>query len=161
MGQKRPLEGVIEDRDQPLDDQGDVQMTLLETLAIEAKVSETLPQEEQEEQIRLENGWQWAPRSWVIKGDVKEMQGLIDKHTLKFVSEPPKDARIITSKVVRTFKGDGVKSRLVLRDIAKSKPDGGELYATTPSMMTIRIATMKVRPRRRLRRIRRTCSQSR
>ena len=77
----------------------------------------------------------------MIKGDVKEMQGLIDKHTLKFVSEPPKDARIITSKVVRTFKRDGVKSRLVLRDIAKSKPDGGELCATTPSMMTIRIAT--------------------
>ena len=61
-------------------------MTLLETLAIEAKVSETPPQEEQEEQIRLENGWQWAPRSWVIKSDVKEMQGLIDKHTLMFVS---------------------------------------------------------------------------
>ena len=78
-------------------------MTLLETLAIEAKVSETLPQEEQEEQIRLENGWQWAPRSWVIKGDVKEMLGLIDKHTLKFVSEPPKDARIITSKFRENF----------------------------------------------------------
>ena len=50
VGQKRPLEGVIEDKDQPLDDQGDAQMTLLETLAIEAKVSETLSQEEQEEQ---------------------------------------------------------------------------------------------------------------
>ncbi len=78
----------------------------------------------------------------MIKGDVKETQGLLHKHTLTCVSEPPKDARIITSQVVRTFKGDGVKSRLVLRDIAKSKPDGGEFYATTPSMMTIRIATM-------------------
>ena len=129
MGQKRPLEGVIEERDQPLDNQRDAEMTLLETLAVEAKISETILQEEKEEQIRLENGWQWAPRSWVIKGDVKEMQGLADKHNLKFVSEPPKDARVITSKVVRTFKGDGVKSRLVLRDIESPKPDGGELYA--------------------------------
>ena len=58
MGQKRPLEGVIEERDQPLGNQGDAEMTLLETLAIEAKISETLPQEEKEEQIRFENGWQ-------------------------------------------------------------------------------------------------------
>ena len=102
-------------------------MNLLETLAIEAQTAEATSQEEQEEQIRLENGWQWAPKSWVAKGDLKETQGLIDKQTLKFVTEPPKDARVVTSKVVRNFKGDGMKSRLVLRDIAKTKPSGGEL----------------------------------
>jgi hypothetical protein len=111
----------------------------LETLTTEARRAEATSQEEQ---IRLENGWQWAPRSWVIKGDLKEMQGLIDKQTLKFVSETPKDAKVITSKVVRSFKGGGVKSRLVLRDVAKTKPSGGELHATTPSMITIRTATI-------------------
>ncbi len=67
---------------------------------------------------------------------------MIDKVTLKFVANPPDGAKIITSKVVRTFKGDGVKSRLVLRDIAKTKPTGGELYATTPSIVTIRTLTL-------------------
>ena len=42
-------------------------MNLLETLAIEAQTAEAISQEEQEEQIRLENGWQWAPKSWVAK----------------------------------------------------------------------------------------------
>ncbi len=105
--------------------QGDVQMSLLETLAIEAKMGEAKTKEEDEEQIKLENGWQWAPKSWVIKGDTKEVQGFIDNGTLKFIDTPPTGARVITSKVVRTFKGDGVKSRLVLRDIAKTKPMGG------------------------------------
>ena len=84
-------------------------MSLLETLAIEATASETTSKEEEEEQIQLESGWQWAPRSWVIKGDMKEMQGLIDKGTLKFVKNPPDGAKIITSKIVRSFKGDGSK----------------------------------------------------
>ena len=58
----------------------------------------------------------------MTKGDVKEMQGLVDKGCLKFVASAPEGAKIISSKVVRTFKGDSVKSRLVLRDIAHGKP---------------------------------------
>ena len=89
-------------------------MTLLETLAVEAKVAEEEESKgDEEEQIQLESGWQWAPRSWVTKGDIKEMQGLVDKGCLKFVAIAPAGTKIISSKVVRTFKGDGVKSRLV------------------------------------------------
>ena len=81
-------------------------MGLLQTLAIEAKAGEADTKSEEEEQIQLDSGWQWAPRSWVVKGDIKEMQGLLDKGTLKFVAQPPEGAKTITSEVVRTFKGE-------------------------------------------------------
>ena len=79
---------------------------LMLTLAVEAKAGDIEMEENDEEQIMLESGWQWAPKSWVIKGDEKEMQGLIDKGTLKFIETPPTEAKIISSKVVRSVKGD-------------------------------------------------------
>ena len=143
LGTKRGAEEPLEKLEHPHDDQGDTQMNLMETLMMESKATEMTSKEDEEEQIQLESGWQWAPRSWVTKGDVKGMQGLVDKGCLKFVASVPDGAKAISSKVVRTFKGDGVKSRLVLRDIAhgKPKPAGGELYATTPSVAAIRTVT--------------------
>jgi hypothetical protein len=88
-----------------------------------------------ERQIRLENGVDWAPESWTKAGDVKEMQGLFDQGVLKPSTE--KEAagyRFISSKVVRLMKRGAVKSRLVLRDIARSAPEGGELFASTPAL---------------------------
>ena len=143
LGTKRGAEEPLEELEHPRDDQGDTQMNLMETLMMESKATEMTSKEDEEEQIQLESGWQWAPRSWVTKGDVKEMQGLVDKGCLKFVASAPEGAKTISSKVVRTFKGDGVKSRLALRDIAhgKPKPAGGELYATTPSVAAMRTVT--------------------
>ena len=126
VGEKRFRGDDHEDREHGTDDLGDTNMLML-TLAVEAKAGDIEMEENDEEQIMLESGWQWAPKSWVIKGDEKEMQGLIDKGTLKFIETPPTEAKIISSKVVRSFKGDGVKSRLVMRDIARTKPAGGEL----------------------------------
>ena len=40
----------------------DATTALLDTLAVEARIVEGLPEEEQEEQVRLENGWHWAPK---------------------------------------------------------------------------------------------------
>ncbi len=77
---------------------------LMLTLAVEAKAGDGEMKEEDEKQIMLESGWQWAPKSWVIKGDEKEMQGLIDKGTLKFIEAPPAESKVISSKVVRSFK---------------------------------------------------------
>ena len=123
-------------------------MSLTETLVIEAKATEMTSKEDEEEQILLESGWQWAPRSWVTKGDVKEMQGLIDKGCLKFVTSVPDGAKVISSKVVRTFKGDGVKSRLVLRDIAHGKPNPQEENSTR-----LRRVSQQLEASRRLRRL--------
>ena len=52
-------------------------MAAIEMLEEEAKMvtDQPLP----EEQIRLENGVDWAPKSWTIAGDLKELQGLFDK----------------------------------------------------------------------------------
>jgi hypothetical protein len=77
VGEKRLREDDHEDREHGTDDQGDTNMLML-TLAVEAKAGDAEMKEEDEEQIMLESGWQWAPKSWVIKGDEKEMQGLID-----------------------------------------------------------------------------------
>ncbi len=74
-GYKRSLEAIPEERDRG----GDVEMGLLETLEPEARVVETTFQEETEDHIRLENGWQWAPKSRVMKSGIKEMQELVDK----------------------------------------------------------------------------------
>ena len=91
-----------------------------------------------EEQIRLEIGVDWAPKSWTIAGDLKELQGLFDKGVLEPTSEVDRSYREIPSKVVRSYKGTGVKSRLVLKDIAKIKATTGELFASMPTLSSLR-----------------------
>ena len=56
LGEKRKLEVPLEDREHPQDDQGDFQMNLLQTLAIEAKAGEADTKSEEEEQIQLTSG---------------------------------------------------------------------------------------------------------
>ena len=55
-------------------------MSLMETLVIESKATEMTSKEDEEEQIQLESGWQWAPQSWVTKeGDAGfGRQGLLE-----------------------------------------------------------------------------------
>jgi len=46
---------------------------------------------------------------------------------------------VIDSRVVRNWKGLLIKSRLVMRDFATTKAAGGELYAATPSVSSLRL----------------------
>ena len=41
-------------------------------------------------------------------------------------------------RTIRRWKGDGIKSRLCLQDVAYTKATGGELFAATPSLMALR-----------------------
>ena len=67
------------------------------------------------------------------------MQGLFDQGVLKpSTEEEAAGYRFISSKVVRLMKRGAVKSRLVLRDIARSAPEGGELFASTPALASLR-----------------------
>ncbi len=82
IGTKRkseePPEALDEERAHREEMSEDVRMmAAIEMLEEEAKIvtDQPLP----EEQIRLENGVDWAPKSWEIAGDVEELQGLFDK----------------------------------------------------------------------------------
>ena len=89
----------------------------------------------------MENGDWWSTEE-ARKGDLKEMQGLFDR----VVMEPAKSDRVdeqakfISSRMVRRTKGDAVKSRYCLRDFRHTAPEGGELYATTPSAAAVKVA---------------------
>ncbi len=51
----------------------------------------------------------------------------------------PPGAQNIGSRLVRRVKEDGRKSRLVLQDLGRGKSaDGGELFAATPSLISVR-----------------------
>ena len=73
-------------------------MNLMETLMMESKATEMTSKEDEEEQIQLESGWQWAPRSWVTKGDVKEMHGLVDKGCLSSSRVRRRERRLSAQK---------------------------------------------------------------
>jgi len=90
----------------------------------------------------LNSAEEWAPRSWTMEGDRKELQGLFDRKALRMITECSKTARYIPSKMVRRLKGEGVKSRMCLRDVAYARPEGGELFASTPSVTALRTLTM-------------------
>ena len=74
-------------------------------------------------------------------GDVKEIQGLLERGVIALVPEMPKHLRFIPSRMVRRYKGSDIKSRCVLQDVAKTKPSGGESYAATPSLSSLRLLT--------------------
>jgi hypothetical protein len=73
----------------------------LETLLIEQKAIE---QEGVEEKFVMDNGVDWAPKSWIEAGDLKEMQGLFDKGVLKPTKSPSPTTRRISSKILRNIK---------------------------------------------------------
>ncbi|CAE8650949.1 unnamed protein product [Polarella glacialis] len=51
----------------------------------------------------------------------------------------PDDARQISMRFVHKMRGDDVNSRIVVRDIKRSEPEGGELFASTPSLASCRL----------------------
>ena len=91
----------------------------------------------------MDDGIVWWPLDDVRKGDLKELQGLFDKGVLTMatpnLNKGGEKARFISSKVVRRSKNQVVKSRMCLRDSNRGRPEGGELFATTPSLMSVRM----------------------
>jgi len=83
------------------------------------------------------------PPELVQAGDRAELEGLFNKGVLEQCtwSEVPKSARIISSRVVRRLKQDPlrVKTRLVARDFRNIAPQGGELFASTPTLPALRV----------------------
>jgi hypothetical protein len=75
----------------------------------------------------------------VAEGDLREIQGLVDRDVFMFeYLKPSKQARIITSRIVRREKQGRVKSRLVVRDF-KTASATADLYAATPSPTSLKI----------------------
>ena len=109
----------------------------MQTLEEEKNLGQTI----EEEQVKLSSGHEWMPRSLVTQGDIKEMKGLWEQLVFEKVEghDIPDDAKFVDSRLLRRIKGDLVKSRLVLRDIAKDKPVGGELFAATPTLSAFRL----------------------
>ncbi|CAE8721255.1 unnamed protein product [Polarella glacialis] len=81
------------------------------------------------------------PTDKVMKGIEKELPGLADKGVM-LTTQPediPDGARQISMRFVHKMRGDDVKSRIVVRDIKRSQPEGGELFASTPSLASFRL----------------------
>ncbi|CAE8607831.1 unnamed protein product [Polarella glacialis] len=81
------------------------------------------------------------PADKVMKGIEKELRGLADKGVM-LTTQPediPDGARQISMRFVHKMRGDDVKSRIVVRDIKRSPPEGGELFASTPSLASFRL----------------------
>ena len=95
-------------------------------------------EEQTEEQLMLENGVDWCPRSKASEGDLKEVQGLFDKNVFVNTKTERPEGRYIPMRLVRRWKGDVLKSRLCLTDVAHTRAQGGELYAATPSLIALR-----------------------
>jgi hypothetical protein len=95
------------------------------------------------EGIYSDDGLDWWPAEKVRQGDLKELQGLFDKGVLRPAREEArsdgKRPRYISSKIVRKTKGENVKTRMCLRDFNHGRPEGGELFAATPSLMALKM----------------------
>ncbi|CAE8735976.1 unnamed protein product [Polarella glacialis] len=81
------------------------------------------------------------PADKVMKGIEKELRGLADKGVM-LTTQPediPDGARQISMRFVHKMAGEDVKSRIVVRDIKKSQPEEGELFASTPSLASFRL----------------------
>ena len=97
-------------------------------------------QEEEVEYIRLENGMEWCTLQEATDGDRREMEGLWRRGVFSRPEGPlPSDAVVIDSRMVRNWKGLLIKSRLVIRDFAITKAAGGEFFAATPSVGSLRL----------------------
>ena len=123
---KRPAEHELEG------DDDDKMVQVLQVL--QASESDL---EEKYNEIMLENG-EWCPAKLAWEGDVKEVQGLFDKQVFVIAGKQRPQGRHIPMRMIRRWKGDFIKSRLCLQDVARDKPSGGELYAATPSLTALR-----------------------
>ena len=101
-----------------------------------------LEEAEEPTQIRLDDGLHWMPVVDVEAGDKKEFEGLWQRRVFELATWESinSDGKYIDSRMIRRLKGDAVKSRWVLRDFAHGRaPEGGELYAATPSLGAFRL----------------------
>ena len=154
--QKRSAEQSVEDlataqpmRDQEVGDSDfqtigrddDMDTQVLEMLhTISDEIDQFGAEEAEDERVILTDGT-WCGGEIAFVGDLKEMQGLADRKVFKVAKAKPPGARFISSRMVRRWKMEAIKSRFVLRDIARSKATGGELFAATPSLMALRLTT--------------------
>ena len=70
----------------------------------------------------------WCLMSDIEKADSKELDGLYDAYDMFDPvewSDIPKTSRVVDTRMVRVWKGDVIKSRLVARDIKRSPVEGG------------------------------------
>ena len=124
---KRPAEG----------DPGEDDEKMVQTLEIlQAEVHQDEAADEQ--QIMLEAG-DWCPVAMAWEGDVKEVQGLFDKGVFERMGNQRPEGRYISMRMIRRWKGEVIKSRLCLQDVAYFKMIGGDLFAATPSLMALRV----------------------
>ena len=82
-------------------------------------------EEQAEEQLMLENGVDWCPRSTALVGDLKEVQGLFDKGVFVNCKTERPEGRCTPMGLVRRWNGDVLKSRLCLTDVAHTRAHGG------------------------------------
>ncbi len=89
------------------------------------------------EQIILDAG-DWCPAHLARAGDLKEAQGLFDKSVFAMHGKERPEGRYVSMRMIRRWKGEVIKSRLCLQDVAYTKAPGGELLAAKPSSMALR-----------------------
>ena len=63
---------------------------------------------------------------------------MFDKNVFEHMGTQRPEGRFISIRMLCGWKGDVIKSRLCLQDVAYTKASGGELFAATPSLMALR-----------------------
>jgi hypothetical protein len=77
------------------------------------------------EQTILETG-DWCPITLAWQGDLTEVEGLFDKNVFEHVGKERPEGRFISMRMIRRRKGDIIKYRLCLQDVAYTKAIGGD-----------------------------------
>ena len=103
------------------------------------------PSDDDHEYCQLEEAGHWCTREERDAGDKKELDGLFSLPVMTPTSwdQVPQGTRCIKSRFTRRWKEvfggkPFVKSRLVIQDFRTGPVPGGELYAATPTLMTLR-----------------------
>jgi hypothetical protein len=90
-----------------------------------------LQKDEETEWVCMEDATHWCPKKLVREADERELIGLLAKPVFveRTWQQVPRGARVIGTRFTRRVKGELCKSRLVLQDVRRSAPIGGELFA--------------------------------
>jgi hypothetical protein len=84
----------------------------------------------------------WCSQEEIDEADLRELCGLCDGYDMFREStwaEVPKGSKVVDTRMVRRWKGDQIKSRLVARDFKHKAAEGGEYFAATPGQVGINI----------------------
>ena len=141
QGQKRgPDQGIVEleEAEREAEKLGDIDPTDEEKMIHELE-AEPWDKEDEGTMQFVEDIGQWWPKEEIDRADHKELDGLWNKSVFEARAwdEVREGAQVIDAKILRTEKAGGLKSRLVVRDIKRWSPQGGEYYAATPSQMAV------------------------